>query len=52
MLLLDRLPLVPLAIGPPFAPEPFISERFMLDPLEPPLVEPLFPALPPVLGLV
>lgn len=47
MLLLERPLLVPLAIGPPFAPAPFISWLFMLDPVEPRvLVE-----LPLVLGL-
>jgi hypothetical protein len=35
MLLLERLLLVPLAIGPPFAPAPFMSWLFMVDPVEP-----------------
>jgi hypothetical protein len=38
MLPLERLLLVPLAIGPPFAPAPFISWLFMVDPDEPPVL--------------
>jgi hypothetical protein len=47
LVLLDRPLLVPLAIGPPFAPAPFMSWLFMLDPAEPRvLVElPLVPGL-------
>jgi hypothetical protein len=47
MLLVERPLLVPPAIGPPFAPAPFISWLFMLDPAEPRVLL----ELPLVLGL-
>jgi hypothetical protein len=46
-MLLDGLLPDPLAIGPPFAPAPFMSWLFMLDPDEPRVVV----ELPLVLGL-
>ena len=46
-LMLLRPLLIPLAIGPPFAPAPFMSWLFMLEPVEPRVVL----ELPLVLGL-